>query len=977
MKKTFLFALGALLSINAWAYNNTAATFKWTVCNESEATSIVSDASASVKQTKLTVGTGLTVGTRNNLAANNGVTMVTFNPSSNKPGAVAEAMVEYSIKMKKGVTFTLTDISYDALKQGTDGASYHWSYAVDGVEATPVEVTQDELRRDNNTAAGAPALNHSETITAAAGQTVCVRFYVSGFNAGKLFCLSNLIISGVVNGEEEVRSFTDFKIDFRSAEPTVILPASGELPTGVAIAGTSYNGEQHGIVGGTITVPVDGPVKFTIGACTYSKTDITVKKDGAALATVNNVNGCDDSGLSGGYAHYVEWTYNVEEAATLTFELGNQTYVPYFFAAACDFIPEVTVNYFDTDGTTLIGSEIVGGGSELAYKYGAADVTVADGKAFRGWFNGAGLTATKVPAGTPLNEDLNLYAKATDIEVAALGKIFDYDFRPAYFYPEDHEILTFTGASYNGTQHGWMFGSGKTMSVEVAGNALLIVGVCTYSNTSTTDVKDAGGNTVGQLDVTKNETADGALQTIQYEGPATTLTFHFTSTNYIHTLKVYNIAQLPQKDAAGYYEIAPGDAAGLILALESMSAGDKIFLPNGTYDLGETVLTQVSKNNVSIIGQSMEGVIIKNAPDIYKEGIGTTATLYITANNTYLQDLTLQNDLDYFQALAKVNNGRGVALWDKGTNTICKNVRLLSNQDTYYSNKVGAVKYFEDCEIHGTVDFICGDGSVYFKNNQLVCEQRNASGGGADAITASNAAASDKGYVFESCSVRYAAGISGTLPVVSFGRSWNNAPKCIFLNTVLDDVNGELNMTKTASQQKDKIERWTLGAMNALPEKFGEYNTTGKPTMPSSNNVTFVLGSDEKQMETILSASEAATYTMAYTLGDWATTAATEAKQEKLRATPSGWEPTEATIFLVETDGVPAIVTELPAWDGEANIVVRAANARGGFGYPAEYGPQAAIDNVRSDNQPQKVIRNGQVLIIRDGKTYNALGQEY
>lgn len=61
----------------------------------------------------------------------------------------------------------------------------------------------------------------------------------------------------------------------------------------------------------------------------------------------------------------------------------------------------------------------------------------------------------------------------------------------------------------------------------------------------------------------------------------------------------------------------------------------------------------------------------------------------------------------------KNDNGRAVCLWDQGTKTICKNVRLLSYQDTYYSNLQGAVKYFEDCEIHGTVDFICGDGKTY------------------------------------------------------------------------------------------------------------------------------------------------------------------------------------------------------------------------------------------------------------------------
>ena len=164
------------------------------------------------------------------------------------------------------------------------------------------------------------------------------------------------------------------------------------------------------------------------------------------------------------------------------------------------------------------------------------------------------------------------------------------------------------------------------------------------------------------------------------------------------------------------------------------------------------------------------------------------------------------------------------------------------------------MKYMEDCEIHGTVDFICGDGSVYFKNNTLVAEQRNKDGGGSDALTASNADASDKGYVFESCTVKYAEGIQGTKPVVSFGRSWNNKPKTVFLNTVLDNSNGELVMTKDASAQKDKISRWTLGAMNALPEFFGEYNSVdknGNVVTPESNNVTFVLGSSEKQMETV------------------------------------------------------------------------------------------------------------------------------
>ena len=43
-----------------------------------------------------------------------------------------------------------------------------------------------------------------------------------------------------------------------------------------------------------------------------------------------------------------------------------------------------------------------------------------------------------------------------------------------------------------------------------------------------------------------------------------------------------------------------------------------------------------------------------------------------------------------------------------------------------------------------------------------------------------------------------------------------------------------------ASEQKDKIARWTLGAMNALPEKLGEYNSvnkSGNVVSPASNAV--------------------------------------------------------------------------------------------------------------------------------------------
>ena len=301
------------------------------------------------------------------------------------------------------------------------------------------------------------------------------------------------------------------------------------------------------------------------------------------------------------------------------------------------------------------------------------------------------------------------------------------------------------------------------------------------------------------------------------------------------------------------------NARFFLRALAEANAGGKktIYLPKGIYDLGELTLTAIEADGISIIGESMEGTIIRNAPDYRLESIAKTATLRIAndVEGTYLQNLTIENALDYY----KNNSGRAVCLWDQGTKTICKNVRLLSHQDTYYSDNPGALKYFEDCEIHGTVDYICGDGNVYFRNCLLYCEKR---GKGADPITANKASGdNDRGYVFESCTIK------SECPIVSFGRSWRNTPKCVFLRTTLDYSAGEFTL-----HHKD-VQRWTLQAMTVLPECMGEYktmDTKGRVVSPKTNEVTFTYRGQEKTMNTILTAKQAKVYTMDYVLGAWA-----------------------------------------------------------------------------------------------------------
>jgi hypothetical protein len=473
----------------------------------------------------------------------------------------------------------------------------------------------------------------------------------------------------------------------------------------------------------------------------------------------------------------------------------------------------------------------------------------------------------------------------------------------------------------------------------------------------------------------KESTPDGTDLVCQYSGAEGWLSVEWTSMQYIHKVVVYNVLDFPQKDTkTGYYIVSKDDVASFILALvQANGEGNaKIFLPNGTYDLGETTLTTISGNNISIIGQSMEGTIIKNAPPADQESIDKTATIKINKNvkGAYLQDLTIQNALDYY----KNDNGRAVALWDQGTQTVCKNVRLLSYQDTYYSNLQGAVKYFEDCEIHGTVDFICGDGSVYFKNNLLYCEKRKKAGGGSDALTANNGIASDKGYVFEGCTVK------SECPVVSFGRAWNNTPKCVFLNTTVSYSAGEFSF------ESSDIQRWTKKLMNpnAWPV-FGEYNTVladGTIITPASNKVTFIdekSGNATKEIETVLTAEGAAQYTMANTLGEWAATAAADATQAVAEETAAEFEP--EGVYMVEGDGeFKAIILgkefmdRFAVYDG-VTYKARKANARGGFGKTADESIATVESAVVSNEKVSKIIRDGQVYLMYNGKMYNAQGK--
>lgn len=407
--------------------------------------------------------------------------------------------------------------------------------------------------------------------------------------------------------------------------------------------------------------------------------------------------------------------------------------------------------------------------------------------------------------------------------------------------------------------------------------------------------------------------------------------------------------------------------AAIAAATATSSTGERfrIFFPDGEYDLGTNTgdanqKTVVSLPNISYIGQSADGVVLFNKPT--QEGIGITATINFTsnANNIYMQDITLLNKMDYRTGTLR---GRAIALQDQGNKNIYKNVNLLSNQDTYYSGN-GRL-YFEGGSIHGTVDFICGGGDIFFNEVLLYLEERAG-----NCITAP-ATSSNWGYVFSNCTID---GFPINNGGYRLGRSWQNAPKAVYLNTTM-------KVLPTAEAWGDP--------MNVVPALFAEYNSvseSGSLVDLSNRRTTFTKDGTTVTLNPILTAEEAAKYTIENVLGG------TDAWQPKLHTDQAvvptivgnekkiTWENNDYVLcWAIFKDNIfQTFVTansyEIPAEVESGTYTVRAANEMGGLSADSntyQFGAAGFNDNfnhVEIVNQKYYTIDGKQITKIDDFK---------
>lgn len=645
--------------------------------------------------------------------------------------------------------------------------------------------------------------------------------------------------------------------------------------------------------------------------------------------------------------------------------------------------PSAKLTYYDSDGITVLGESRRELGAIIDHFDVNFDaVTVEEGYKMRGWYHepDGGLRYT---IGETVNTNISLYAITTAIEEASTSAIYDFNLTDIYFDPANHEAFNPKGDGFHWFDdvHGWAFKDGNQIDLLVGPKATISIKLCQENDNDTILIKSEAGDTLSILKTDVKD--DGDIVNYMYNGEGGTISlFIKTSTEVkIHGIRIINTAETNYTNIGNWFIVSPGDAKSFLEVVDLANTLNStknterlyIFLPKGTYDLGDTVETTISGHNISIIGESPDSTIIVTAPNYDNEGLGTADLLKNTSTNLYLQDLTLKNAFEYYESDSQ---GAAASFNDLGNYTIGKNVRMLSYEGTYYSMNNRLQSYWDECDFHGTTDFICGGGDIRIFNSTLSLEPRFTNGGGTRMIVAPRTL-TQFGYVFDNCKV---VDLSEGKGAWSFGRTWSNQPIAVYLNTQLDD-NAENTLVDT---------RWTEeGRTNTDPEVFGEYNTmdiNGIDITPETNTIKV-----KSSFQTILNASMASAFTYEKMFSDNAEKKWDPAKFTAQIGAPEDarydngvitWTAVDgAAIYALFMNNTFLTMTNETSYNVEVNpdldrLSIRSANAMGGFGPKAHVAGTTGIQTVKrnADNdiiynlQGVRVKKPGKGIYIINGK---------
>ena len=425
----------------------------------------------------------------------------------------------------------------------------------------------------------------------------------------------------------------------------------------------------------------------------------------------------------------------------------------------------------------------------------------------------------------------------------------------------------------------------------------------------------------------------------------------------------------------GQFDAVVGNVDELLAAINAAEArADKnvryrIFVKNGTYTIpvkentlvakaeGHEVpecITFLNSGNISFIGESRDGVIITNGLDPKDtfagqfgttskyDGIGNSDVFQLRGAGYYWQDLTVESGMDDA-------TGRDLAIQDRGTQNIYKNVGLRGYQDTWTSNNDNGLYYFEGGYVRGRTDYMCGKGDIFWNGVEL-----RQIGGGYAAVPSKPA---KYGWIYKDCVISgEGSNVDGN---DTLGRPWGSGtPIALFIDT-------KMNVVPSAIGWNEMSGGW--------PARFAEWNSTtasGSVIDLSGRKKTF---GDGHENNPVLTAEEALENSDLHRMfGDWDPTLATEQAPVPANVLLEGnvlsWDDSNYVLcWAIVKDGSvigfttePSYIVEEPA----AKYAVRAANEMGGL---SEAAPATISTAVRE-------LPNAEAVQQHTDKTFNQQG---
>lgn len=274
----------------------------------------------------------------------------------------------------------------------------------------------------------------------------------------------------------------------------------------------------------------------------------------------------------------------------------------------------------------------------------------------------------------------------------------------------------------------------------------------------------------------------------------------------------------------------------------------RIYIKQGLYN--EHVDIPAKKPYLSLIGEGRDKTQISydrvcGGPNGVKVDLGATVTA--GSDNLYFEGINFVNAHGH----EKKDGPQALALFTQGDRVVLNRCGLLSFQDTWLTpfRSPNLRNYAVNCFIEGAVDFIYGQGNVFFDCDTLYITRKKSG-----YIVAPNHHPDTKwGYVFRDNVITAPGDAIETQ--VYLGRPWHGQPKVAFINT-----KAEVTIYPDGWRNH----------MGGLPILFAEYNTTdwlGHALDLSHRCSRYWIENEQKDTvwctsKAIITADEAALYTV-------------------------------------------------------------------------------------------------------------------